>query len=198
MKLTAAELSSQRKNLSLLALIRAISIVLQIIAIAAAVSLFHLHLSVAAVAAIILLEAVVNGASYYRILRFSQSGPGLHRFELLAQLLFDVFALAALLYLTGGGINPFTGLFIVPVILAATLLSQRQTWLLVALSIMSYVVLALMPTAAGDHAHHMMATNNAFDVHRYGMLLGFVVSAILITVFVSRIAANLAERDAQL
>lgn len=106
-----------------------------------------------------------------------------------------MFALTLLLYLTGGGLNPFTGLFIVPVILAATLLNQRQTWFLVVLSIVSYCVLALMPTG---HEHHMGGANSLFDVHRYGMLLGFVVTALLITVFVSRIAANLAERDAQL
>ncbi|MCF6320175.1 MAG: ActS/PrrB/RegB family redox-sensitive histidine kinase [Rhizobiaceae bacterium] len=61
----------------------------------------------------------------------------------LSLLAFDILQLTALLYLTGGLRNPFSLLLIVPVVVSATTLSQRQTLLLGALAVISLSMLAV-------------------------------------------------------
>lgn len=72
-------------------------------------------------------------------------------------LAFDIVQLAALLYLTGGLENPFALLFLVPVTISATILSQRSTILLGLLAFFCVSMLALyhMPLPWPEPGFHL-------------------------------------------
>lgn len=134
--------------------------------------------------------------------------------ELFAQLLVDVAALSLLFYFTGGATNPFVSVYLLPLSVAAALLSAGYAWATAGVTVASYTLLLYyyvplpgmeshMPVAtlfSGDeHAMHLHATETAqFGMHVIGMWLNFVVSAVLITFFVQRIAASLREREREL
>jgi two-component system, sensor histidine kinase RegB len=69
-------------------------------------------------------------------------------------LAFDVLQLAALLYLTGGILNPFALMFLAPVVIAAATLNLENTLILGALALVSVSVISIvhkpLPWAAGE------------------------------------------------
>ncbi|CAA2143553.1 ATP-binding protein [Hyphomicrobium sp. ghe19] len=113
---------------------------------------------------------------------------------LLGALMFDVAALTAQLYFSGGATNPFTFLYLLQVTLAAVLLDRRSTWAVVAATCASFALLTVdyrplsVPEGFGD----------LFKLHIAGMLICFALDAALLVVFVTRITRNLRERDARL
>lgn len=133
-----------------------------------------------------------------------------------AVLAFDIALLTAVLRLSGGASNPFSALYVVYVTLGAVLLSARATWCLVVLAIAGFGLL-FVGHDAGMHAGHGMhqmpdgtwmangpgmgAPASALDPflsHLYGMLAAFVISAVLIAFFVTRLSRALREREADL
>jgi two-component system sensor histidine kinase RegB len=115
--------------------------------------------------------------------------------ELTAALLFDVAALAWQLHFTGGVANPFASLFLLQVVLSAILLRPFSAWgivvaTLLALGVLTIdpVPLALTPAFSGD----------PLSLYLAGSLVCFLLIAILLVVFVTRISRNLRERDASL
>ncbi|MDA8328850.1 MAG: ATP-binding protein [Betaproteobacteria bacterium] len=106
------------------------------------------------------------------------------------QLLVDMSILGMLLYFTGGASNPFVSLFLLPVIIAATVLPTRFAWAISGLSIVTYTLLShwyvpmVLPSGAV-----------AFRLHLLGMWLNFILSAVLITGFVGRMAHSIRVRD---
>jgi two-component system sensor histidine kinase RegB len=113
--------------------------------------------------------------------------------EFVLQLTIDVFAIAGALYFTGGASNPFAWFFLIPVIIAATVLPAVATWLMAALTTVCYTLLMFfsLPLHSSDHLHH----NDNFAQHVFGMWFGFVLSAALISWFVTGMARTLRERD---
>lgn len=117
--------------------------------------------------------------------------------EIFSQLAIDVFAIAALLYLTGGATNPFTWIFLLPVILTAIVLPHAYTWYMVILTTTLYTF--LIPyhaslTTVEPHLMHMDMANMSpamhetqdqefFNFHIFGMWFGFVCSAGLVAFF---------------
>ncbi len=195
--LVAADQDAQFKNLLLLCWMRAVTIAMQITVIGLVQWALHSSLPLKPIGMILLAELCINLATFWRIRQLSAKQKQLWKYELFAHIAFDVLILALLIYYTGGAFNPFTGFFIVPVIVAATLLGSVQTWAIVLISTAAYLMISFAPANVVDHSMHH-GGGQLFDAHRYGMFLGFLVSAILVAVFVSRIAANLRSRDRQL
>ncbi|QXI64449.1 Sensor histidine kinase RegB [Paracoccus marcusii] len=115
-----------------------------------------------------------------------------------AELLMDVASLTILLYLSGGASNPFVSLFILQVILAIVLLPQGHAALILLATIAAHFWL----TGNGvplplPHLWHG-AGPSFLDLHLQGMFLSFLLAASLLTWFVTRITANLRDRDAQI
>jgi len=115
--------------------------------------------------------------------------------ELLLALMLDVAALTAQLYLSGGAANPFTSLYLLQVTLGAVLLDSRSTWSLVAVTCMSFAWLTLSyrPLDLSQQGF-----SEPFRLHVIGMFIGFVLDAVLLVVFMTRINRNLRDRDAHL
>jgi two-component system sensor histidine kinase RegB len=111
-----------------------------------------------------------------------------------ATMVLDILVFSGLLYFTGGPMNPFSFLYLVPIALAAMILGSAWTWALVLLSLTASAVLFFWhrPLELGDsHAEHMR-------LHLQGMWIAFGVGAAFIVYFLRRIRRALAERDAEL
>lgn len=111
-----------------------------------------------------------------------------------AILVLDTLILTYLLKNYGGHMNPFAMVYLVHVVLAALLVGQVWTWSITALSILCYSGLfwfASQSPLIGMHNH----SSGAFDLHLHGMLFSFVLIALLIAGFVSRMRASIDSRD---
>jgi two-component system, sensor histidine kinase RegB len=112
------------------------------------------------------------------------------------QLLFDVAAFTAQLYFSGGISNPFISLFLLQVIIAAILLKRIYACIISAVTVLCYVWLSFNYQKL--HALHQHGEGDFLSLHLQGMLISYVFAAILLLVFVTKIIANLNERDRQI
>lgn len=206
-------LAPSAKNLQGLFALRNIEIAVQLLAMFVAVRFFGISLPLMPMLAVSGVLALVN---FLTLLRLMRSWP-VTDVEFAVQLLIDIAALMALLYLSGGSTNPFVSLFLLPLTLAAAALPSRYTWTMAGIALgcytllmFFYVPLSAMPVdvaslgayygsphdIAPEHAGHDMASHSGdFSLHVLGMWFNFLLSAGLIAVFVVRMAASLRERD---
>ena len=116
--------------------------------------------------------------------------------EVFFQLLVDVAALSALLYLSGGSTNPFVSLYLLPLVIATTTLPGRYAWAMAAITVVCYGLLFFFHVPlAGAHPFH---DGVGFQLHLVGMWVNFVLSAGVIAFFVARMARAIRLRDAEL
>lgn len=113
--------------------------------------------------------------------------------SLMIALLTDVAALTWLLFLTGGAANPFAALYLLQVVLGAVLLAPIYAWALIAVTTLCFAGLGLhsrplnLPPAR---------EGSLLGLYLQGSLICFVLMAVLLVLFVTRISQNLRERDA--
>ena len=184
--------TTNRKNLLLLIQLRALAVLGQVVTIlyvavvlGVTLPLVQLFVVLGALAALNLLALL-----RYRIT------TGITSAELMMQLLLDVAALTMQLYLTGGATNPFISLYLLQVILAAVLLDRLAVWVVVAVATGCFVFLSGTYRELVIPGGHDLAGGRIFGLHIQGMLISFVLAAILVVVFVGRIQRNLRARDA--
>lgn len=112
--------------------------------------------------------------------------------KLFAYLQFDVLALAGLLYFSGGAGNPFVSLLLLPLLITASLLPAICVWAMAGVTISVYTGLMFyylpLPGMLSGHGP-------GFHAHLWGMWLVFVITALLIAGFVTRLATALRRRD---
>ena len=115
--------------------------------------------------------------------------------QVLAQIAVDVIILAWLIGWSGGAMNPFTSLFLLPIAMVAIALPPRWVIATAILCGMGYG----LSTALGQPLPHMHgAFGTALDLHLWGMAVNFIISAILVTLFLTRLARGLRERETEL
>lgn len=117
--------------------------------------------------------------------------------ELFIQLCIDIIAFSAVIYFFGGANNPFISYLLVPLCISAATLPWLYTWLLGALGLGAYSLLLFhyIPVMAlSPHQGH----GDTLNVHILGMWVNFVVSALLISYFVFKMASTLREREGEL
>lgn len=113
--------------------------------------------------------------------------------SLFFELLFDVVALTAQLYFSGGISNPFISLFLLQVIIGAILLRRIYAWIIAAITVGCYIWLSFNFWEL--HAFHSHEGGDFFNLHLHGMLISYVFAAILLLIFVTKIIKNLQEGD---
>lgn len=213
--------SAHQRNLARLCLLRTILLAGLLLALGLAewglgVSVF----SDPAIVVALLMLTIFNGWSLWRL----QSRQNVTEAVLFAQLVVDVILMTVVLYRTGGSTNPFVSWYLVPLTIAAATLRIGFTTSLALLTLSTYSLLLfhyvpfspfggmqslqgvkLMPD--DPHAHHQMMLHAAQGgtgvdagptLHVFGMWLNFVLSAGLITFFVSRMSHALREQDKKL
>jgi len=117
--------------------------------------------------------------------------------EFFAQLCIDTIFFALLLYLTGGAANPFGLIFLIPIIISATVLPGVFTWVLASIAISCYSLLVFIYTPS--HSMDMMhGDDGSFDLHVLGMWIGFVFGTLIVAFFVTRLGRQLDEQQTQL
>jgi two-component system, sensor histidine kinase RegB len=118
--------------------------------------------------------------------------------ELLLQLLGDIAAFSVLFYFSGGYSNPFIWMYLLPITVAAVALRTLYAWLIAGLSITCYTLLMFYHVPLSHlHMHAHMGEQDTFqlDIHLVGMWIGFVVSSIIVAIFIARIGQNLRDYD---
>lgn len=171
--------------------------------------LFAIDIPLLILFAIIGFEIASNLFFHYRLGCGSRVAD--HTFALV--LLLDILLLTALLYYTGGPMNPFTLLYLVHITLAALLMRPLWSWTITGLTVIAYATLFFLPRYT--MAAHDLGTPTLDDflalchfeplgiellrdpmaVHLQGMLVAFGVSAGFIVFFVGRIRKALDEHQ---
>ncbi|MEN8802220.1 MAG: ATP-binding protein [Thiogranum sp.] len=192
MPLSGPTQASSARNLKRLFLLRNLMIAGVLLALFVIHFIAGLTLPLAPLLLIIGSLGLVNVWTWQRI----RSEVHIRDEEFFIQLTADVLALTGILYFTGGATNPFAWIFLIPLIIAATVLSTRATWLMAALTTSCYSLLMFFhqPWTGGGHMHH----DDTFTQHVFGMWFGFVLSAALIAWFVVGMANTLRNRDQML
>jgi two-component system, sensor histidine kinase RegB len=185
-------IARSQSNLRRLFLLRNIVIAGQIAAIAAAVLWLDITLPVGPMAIVIAAQVLLNLWTWRQLHRNSPVSD----LGFFAELLADAAALTALLALSGGSTNPFVSLYLLPIAVAAIALPARRAWLITSVTIACYTALLFyfLPLTHGEHEMH----SSAFNLHILGMWVTFLASAVLITSFVTVMAASIRARDREL
>lgn len=118
-------------------------------------------------------------------------------------LLFDTALLTSILFFTGGPYNPFSILYLIHVTLAALVLGTLWTWILALLSSLCFFALFSfhydVPTLRGAHDHSMGASETLeFSLHLYGMFAAYVVTAVLLAYFLTKVTRLLKQQREEL
>lgn len=172
-----------------LMLTRAVLLLVELLGILLALFALDANLPPHSLALLLLLHMLLNGIAWAR-LRAGGAPP----FEVAIHLAVDAALIASLVYLTGGYANPFISLLLVPLILAAIMLSAPFAWSM-ALWVGGLYTLLM------DHYRPLamqVSADAAVDLHLMGMWLNFLLTAALVAAFAGRLAATLRHRDAQL
>jgi two-component system sensor histidine kinase RegB len=117
--------------------------------------------------------------------------------EFFIHLLIDILYFSVLLYLTGGASNPFSLVFLIPIIISAIVLAAPFTWALalIAISCYGYLVWGYNP----EHdMHSMHGEAGVFSLHIVGMWIGFIFGTFLVAYFVTRMGSMLREQQREL
>jgi two-component system sensor histidine kinase RegB len=176
--------------LKYLLLLRGLVMVGQVIGLLIIDAMFGIEVRWGAVSAVLLLSLLSTIYSGFR----SRGKAAIPAREFVVQLLADVMSLSLLVYFTGGSLNPFISLFLLPIIFAAAALPSLHTTIVAGAAIAAYTGLMLLQ----QPTHHMRAAVQGFDIHLWGMWYGFLLSTACVAAFVARIARALRERDAAL
>lgn len=119
--------------------------------------------------------------------------------EFFSHLCADAVIYGSLLYQLGGATNPFIFLLLIPLIIAAATLNWRYTLLMTLIVILLYSSLLRhhLPLIE-EHSGHQHNLLRLFDWHITGMWINFIMTALVITLFIVRMRQSLDQRDAQL
>ena len=136
---------------------------------------------------ILALIGAFNALAQWRVARSEQASAG----ELFSQLLFDIGALSAIVFFSGGAANPLVSLLLPPVAIAALTLPARCVLVVSATAIVAYSLLMVffIPLPMTD-------ATRATRLHLIGMWLIFVISAAMIAWIIVRMTRLIRERDA--
>ena len=113
------------------------------------------------------------------------------RLPVLLALGFDVVQLAALLYLTGGLVNPFAIFFLAPVVVSAALLDIRSTAILLMLvvALSSLLTVYHLPLPWGGSRFDVP------DLYQFGLWAALLLSSLFIALYVLWLATDARRAD---
>ena len=163
--------------------LRWVAIAGQLLAVLFAYSVLKIDLPLELCVAAVLLSLSVNLGGTIVLPENKRLSPGYTA----GILLFDLFQLAAMLYLTGGLTNPFVMLIVGPVVIAATALPVRQTVLLggVAIALASVLMFWYRPlTMAGVPMVELP------DIYLFGMWMAVSIFTLFFGIYAAKVTGD--------
>jgi two-component system sensor histidine kinase RegB len=191
MHASSIQAAANKKNLLLLVALRWLAVAGQIATVLFVRYWLDIPLPLPAMGGVILFLVALNFIALWR----SRSAARISSAELYSELVLDVGALTALLWLSGGAGNPFVHLFLLQAVLGAVLLPPRWSWMLVALTAACFAFLIGSHHPIGFVA---LGFGDRLDLRVAGAFVSFLIAAVLLVLFVSRIVGNLRDRDQRL
>jgi two-component system, sensor histidine kinase RegB len=181
----------------------------QILLVAAIILLFQVAVPLAVLGLII--AFAIGSNLYFHYLVRVKGGVGER--AVIVVMFFDVLLFTALLYATGGPMNPFTFLYLVHISLGAILLRPLWATILAGFAILAYAALFLLPLYTPSRDLGLVSLNTIFapchveseqvflfgrevSPHLQGMWVAFAVTAFFIVFFVGQVYKAL-ERHAR-
>ena len=186
-------LSALKQNLRRLCWIRCILLAVQCAALSYAYAT-DLPLPFAQIGNLLLLSLAIITFSFWRTM--SGNPWPVTEMEYLVHLLADVLVLCLLLYLTGGASDPLVSLLLIPLTISAALLPARYTRVVTACSLAGYSALLFYFVPLDILSTHH--TPSGISPHIAGMWLTFLLSALLITYFITQMAQTLRQQELHL
>lgn len=179
-KLPATVLSLRRR-----VWLSSLSVPIAALAILIAGRLSGLPVRIAPLVALLVVIGLVNVWTFSRL-----RAPGdIPPWELFAQTLIDVIALTGLLYYSGGALNPFAYLFLLPLAICAIVLPGPFLWALTAITAACYSFLLLKPLPL------LPMGGPDSPVYLIGIWVAFVASVIFAAQLISGLARALREQQ---
>ena len=182
---------SSRQNLWRLFLLRNFTIVGIAVGLGLVVGMLDQPLPVVPLGIILVLLGSLNVLTW----RLAKSDTAVSDGAIFSQLLLDVAAVTGVFYYTGGASNPFIWFYLLPLIIAATILPKVHTWVMAGVTVSCYSVLLFRFVPL---THEAMHNAGGFQMHVFGMWLGFLISAGFVAVTIVGMAHSLRERDRKL
>ena len=141
--------------------------------------------------------AIVGAMAFFNLaclLRW-HTRQAVHEVELFIGLLVDVAALTAQLYLSGGISNPFVFLYLLQIAVGAMLLRGGYIGSIVAIAsaCVAFLATSSLPLPLAPNLQDGLSSPYVL-----GLLVCFLLNAVLVVVFITRINTNLRRRDARL
>jgi two-component system, sensor histidine kinase RegB len=183
----------ERSNSTLLRTLvnlRWMAVIGQTLTIAFVVGVLGLALDVTTLAFAIAALAAFNAWAGLRL----RSADEASNAEVLLHIGVDVAELAWLIAWSGGVVNPFTSLFLLPIAFAALALPGRWLMAVAALCASGYGASILL----GRPLPHVHGIINGFNLHLVGMSVNFVVSGAVLLYFLARTSSLLRQREHEL
>ncbi len=186
------EQHTNKKNLLQLVYLRAIAIVGQLVTILVVHYGMEIALPLSKMLGVVAFLVGLNLVSWHRY----RTQKNISGTELFIELLLDAAALTTQLYLSGGASNPFVSLFLLQVIIGAVLLRRIYAWAMFAVTFTCYLMLTFYSQDLQHMYHYHLG--EFFNLHIHGMLISYSLAAFLLVWFLTKINANLKERDSRL
>jgi two-component system sensor histidine kinase RegB len=174
-----------------LAVLRWWAVAGQTLTVALVVHVWGLPLAAAPLWGGVAVLAAFNVWATHRAGRVGDSGPG----EVLAHVAVDVAVLAWMIGWSGGAMNPFASLFLLPIAFVAVALPTPWVGATVALCGAGYALSAAFGRPL-PHAHGFFG--DTLDLHLAGMAVTFALSAAVVVYFLTHLAAALRQREQEL
>ncbi len=185
--LSQVDLTTERKNMQLLIQLRWLAVVGQVVTIAIVHYGLDIPLPLPEMTAVLMALIVTNlGYLYW----FKWRRRNVTSLGLFCALLADVAALSVQLYLSGGASNPFVYLFLLQAVLSAVLLPTAYTWVIAVITALCAIDLA--------GSSRPLAIEPDHNLYVMGLLTCFVLTTVLLVIFLTRIVGNLRRRDSRL
>lgn len=184
-----------RLGLQRLLLLRALITVLSAVGVLVFQSLSNIIVPASLIIALLLVIALSLGFGFWRL----KADTVISQRELFGHLLIDVVVLVILLSNTGGASNPLISYLLVLLAVTATILPRGFVYTFSVGGILIYSYFLLRDISSG-HAMPMgsMDQDRIFELHLVGMWIIFSVSAVLISVFLTRMSAAIRDREVTL
>lgn len=190
-KAPLAEADAGRRNMALLVQLRWIAVGGQLATIGIVSGMMDIRLPLAPLVAAVAALIAINFAS----LALLRRRRAITNAELTAELLCDVAVLGWQLHHSGGLANPFASLFLLQVVIGAILLTSRSSWGIVVAALIAIGMLTISPTPLVLPPAY---ADDPMGLYLKGSLVCFLLIAVLLVAFVTRISRNLRDRDAAL